>query len=191
MLGLIWKAINQIPRGISQTKINESMLRKSNLYILITWPNVRQVGRNFRPNISADLAENFGRIFGFGRTLVFTQETFKNAIHCTYSDSNLNSQLKIAFAIVCTGCNIDSIDFKTIFRDWVTKLFKQGLIHSWNTSKLVGCCNILVMVQWSNCKKSKYKFFVGQTLTKIEPFCFSKQLDNFVNDRLDWEHCKY
>ena len=36
---------------------------------LIIWPNIRQTGRNFRPNISADLAENFGRIFGFGRTL--------------------------------------------------------------------------------------------------------------------------
>ena len=34
------------------------------------WPNIRQVGRNFRPNISANLAENFSRIFGFGRTLL-------------------------------------------------------------------------------------------------------------------------
>ena len=41
-----------------------------------SWPNVRQLGRNFRPNISADLAENFGRIFGFGRTLTLTKEPF-------------------------------------------------------------------------------------------------------------------
>ena len=56
------------------------------------WPNIRQVGRNFRPNISADFAENFGRIFGFGRTLI---PTYIKPIH----HNNLNTYLYFWYII--------------------------------------------------------------------------------------------
>ena len=44
-------------------------IKSAHLLTALAGRIVRQVGRNFRPNISADFAEIFGRIFGFGRTL--------------------------------------------------------------------------------------------------------------------------
>ena len=45
-------------------------IKSAHLLTALAGRIVRQVGRNFRPNISADFAEIFGRIFGFGRTLL-------------------------------------------------------------------------------------------------------------------------
>ena len=52
---------------ISWKRFNSALI-----FTISTWPNVRQFGRKFRRKVSADLAENFGRIFGFGRTLLQT-----------------------------------------------------------------------------------------------------------------------
>ena len=55
-------------------------IKSAHLLTALAGRIVRQVGRNFRPNISADFAEIFGRIFGFGRTLLNTHEYFVNYI---------------------------------------------------------------------------------------------------------------
>ena len=53
-------------------------IKSAHLLTALAGRIVRQVGRNFRPNISADFAEIFGRIFGFGRTLVVTKSISRN-----------------------------------------------------------------------------------------------------------------
>ena len=45
-------------------------IKSAHLLTALAGRIVRQVGRNLRPNISADFVEIFGRIFGFGRTLI-------------------------------------------------------------------------------------------------------------------------
>ena len=51
-------------------------IKSAHLLTALAGRIVRQVGRNFRPNISADFAEIFGRIFGFGHTLEMLQIAF-------------------------------------------------------------------------------------------------------------------
>jgi len=48
-------------------------IKSAHLLTALAGRIVRQVGRNFRPNISADFAEIFGQIFGFGRTLLIDE----------------------------------------------------------------------------------------------------------------------
>ena len=61
-------------------------IKSAHLLTALAGRIVRQVGRNFRPNISADFAEIFGRIFGFGRTLQQILEQWKKLSETTYSN---------------------------------------------------------------------------------------------------------